>query len=304
MDFQGEPMYARQLWALRWKDWSCGKCGHTACHQLKSRPRVFQCARCGAQMSVTAGTLLHGTRLPLKCWFIAAERFSSRRSISARMLARELSVSVHTSWRMLQRFRSALAEEEEPLLQGMVQVAARGFRCRQPLVGTKRWVSGVFVVDEQGRWRYWQGLKPNVLIPRLLQVFPVKLAPVGQPGPNAAESRVHAMYRVIWSTHRQVSELWLRRYARGCAFIWENDLVKDRVRVARSLLERCMQSGPAPFWSLRPFQLDALVGTPPWRVSDSRVSPARWIGSSNSTTGGRASGQPTQAIPRLAPQRW
>ena len=39
---------------------------------MHSARRVWQCRRCGAQSSVTAGTVMHGTRMPLQRWFWAA----------------------------------------------------------------------------------------------------------------------------------------------------------------------------------------------------------------------------------------
>jgi hypothetical protein len=39
---------------------------------LKSRPRLYECLDCGRQTSITAGTAMHRTKLPLTAWFWAA----------------------------------------------------------------------------------------------------------------------------------------------------------------------------------------------------------------------------------------
>jgi len=56
----------------RWPDgFSCLRCGGHAAFSLPQRG-LFQCKACGYQASVTAGTILHGTRTPLRQWFRAA----------------------------------------------------------------------------------------------------------------------------------------------------------------------------------------------------------------------------------------
>lgn len=39
---------------------------------MRERRRVWQCKSCGAQTSVTAGTVMHNTQTPLQLWFWAA----------------------------------------------------------------------------------------------------------------------------------------------------------------------------------------------------------------------------------------
>ncbi|MBI5521073.1 MAG: transposase [Desulfarculus sp.] len=64
--FATEQACIVHLAALRWPDgYNCQKCGGDKAYQLKVEPRVFMCSRCNFQESVTAGTLLHRTKLPL-----------------------------------------------------------------------------------------------------------------------------------------------------------------------------------------------------------------------------------------------
>ncbi len=53
---------ARRRWP---QGYVCSRCAARWRYQLKARPRTFECARCGHQESVTAGTVFHRTRTPL-----------------------------------------------------------------------------------------------------------------------------------------------------------------------------------------------------------------------------------------------
>jgi len=48
----------------------CPRCGHKHISRLESYGK-FECAKCEYQFSVTSGTFMHKTRIPLRKWFIA-----------------------------------------------------------------------------------------------------------------------------------------------------------------------------------------------------------------------------------------
>jgi hypothetical protein len=59
--------------------------------------QVHECAACGYQCSVTAGTIFHKTRTPLVSWFWAIYRMShDKKGISAMQLSKEVGVSYPT----------------------------------------------------------------------------------------------------------------------------------------------------------------------------------------------------------------
>ena len=69
--FQTEEAREAHLFEQRWPDgFICPKCGGTGCYQLRGR-REYVCKHCHRQSSVTAGTVLHRTHLPLTIWFWA-----------------------------------------------------------------------------------------------------------------------------------------------------------------------------------------------------------------------------------------
>ena len=85
---------------------------------MHSARRVWQCRRCGAQSSVTAGTVMHGTRMPLQRWFWAAYLVATHHpGISAVQLQCQLGIRRHeTAWMMLHKLRAAMvAPQREPL---------------------------------------------------------------------------------------------------------------------------------------------------------------------------------------------
>jgi hypothetical protein len=85
---------------------------------MHRRRLVWQCKSCGAQTSVTAGTVMHDTRQPLWLWFWAAYLVATHHpGISAVQLQRQLGIGRHeTAWMMLHKLRRAMvAPEREPL---------------------------------------------------------------------------------------------------------------------------------------------------------------------------------------------
>jgi len=116
--FADEAVCLEYLAASRWPDgYRCPACGGDRAWVL-ARRHLWQCAACGHQASVTAGTVLHGTRTPLPLWFWAAYLVTTLTpGISALQLQRQLAISRYErAWTMLHKLRRAMvAREREPL---------------------------------------------------------------------------------------------------------------------------------------------------------------------------------------------
>jgi transposase-like protein len=110
--YRDEETCIKALSDLRWPDgFTCEKCETTKAYHLAARPRIFECARCSHQHSVTAGTIFHKTRTPLRKWFMAAYLTAhDKRGVSALMVSRELSIRYATAWLMCHKLRHALTE--------------------------------------------------------------------------------------------------------------------------------------------------------------------------------------------------
>lgn len=204
---------------------SCGACH--ACH-LESRPRVWECNRCGAQTSVTAGTLLHGSRLPLKKLLLALLLFCRERGISSNELRHRLGVRYGTAWKLAHRFREAL--RHQPPLKANATGAAAIITLPEPGDERKcipRRVRLFGAMDDEGRLR--------VAIADREQELPLQelLATVGP-----VVRRAIRVTRPLWSfrrmvkrVHSCVSRRWLRFYVGGWAsFLRRGDRLAHLVR--------------------------------------------------------------------------
>lgn len=82
------------------------------------------CERCRRRVSVTAGTILHGTRTPLTVWLaVAWYMTASKNGVAALTLHGLLGFgSYQTVWAMLHRFRTAMVRPGRDRLAGVVEV--------------------------------------------------------------------------------------------------------------------------------------------------------------------------------------
>src|SRR3954452_17356300 len=123
--FPDDAACARWLFGKRWPDgFRCPGCGHGKAWELGRGTLLVECARCHRQTSVTAGTVLHGSHLPLKLWFLAAWLVATdRHGISARQLGLQLGLGCHkTAWLLLRKLCRAMVDPEREPLAGLVEV--------------------------------------------------------------------------------------------------------------------------------------------------------------------------------------
>ena len=67
--FATEKACQRHLFRLRWPDGcQCPRCSYDKA-SFHSTRHLYQCKRCKYQVSLTAGTIFHKTRTPLRKWF-------------------------------------------------------------------------------------------------------------------------------------------------------------------------------------------------------------------------------------------
>jgi hypothetical protein len=128
MDFQerfaSEGACLDYLAGCRWREgFRCPACGGGRAWVLERR-HLWECADCHQQTSVTAGTVMHGTRTSLRLWFWAAYLVATHHpGISAKQLQRQLGLSRYeTAWLILQKLRRAMVAPEREPLRGEVEV--------------------------------------------------------------------------------------------------------------------------------------------------------------------------------------
>jgi hypothetical protein len=87
------------------------------------RRGLWQSKGCGRQTSVTAGTVLHRTRLPLTVWFWASYLVTTHPpGLSAVQLQRQLGLSSETAWVLRHKLRRAMVNPEREALKDKVEV--------------------------------------------------------------------------------------------------------------------------------------------------------------------------------------
>lgn len=99
----------------RWPDGQpfCPHCGSTNVHRLDGsshRPGLIQCNDCLQAFTVTVGTVMESSHVPLTKWALAFHKMAaSKKGISAKQLQRELALgSYRTAWFMAHRIREAM----------------------------------------------------------------------------------------------------------------------------------------------------------------------------------------------------
>ena len=194
--FSSETQCQEYLASLRWQNgYVCSKCG---CHHgYRLSNGRYQCAQCRYQTSVTAGTVLHKTHMPLTQWFLAFYFVSQdKRGISAVQLAAMLGTTYKTAWSMLRRIRTAMGQRDEThQLCGVIEFDDAYFG--GPTVGKKRGrgteKEKVFValaLDEQGNPRF---LKMRVT-PNIKQASVKKFAHAAFPDGSVIHSDGYCSY--------------------------------------------------------------------------------------------------------------
>ncbi len=121
--FNTEEACHNYLYNLRWPNgFKCPKCGHHK--SWKNGKGLYECQKCHTQTSITAGTIMHGTRKPLRYWFKAMWWFTvNKTGISAVNLQKLLGFkSYETAWTWLQKLRRCTVRNERSPLSGTVEV--------------------------------------------------------------------------------------------------------------------------------------------------------------------------------------
>ena len=147
------------LESLRWPTGvACLRCGDMDVKEMKNR-RQWWCPSCSYQFSVTAGTIMHDSHLPLRKWFAAIYLLSeAKKGMSAHQLHRTLGIAYRTAWYLCHRIREAMGNEPlcGPTLVGVVEVDETlvGGKAKgkgRAYKGNKHWVAGA--IERGGRVR-------------------------------------------------------------------------------------------------------------------------------------------------------
>lgn len=123
--FPDDAACAAWLAGQRWPDgFVCPACGHAKGWRLRAKAFTWECARCSKQTSVTAGMVMHGSKLPLTTWFWAAYLMATHSNgISALQLQGQLGLgSYKSAWLLCAKLRRAMVAPGRMPLSGLVEV--------------------------------------------------------------------------------------------------------------------------------------------------------------------------------------
>lgn len=120
--FPTEESCIPALFAQKWpRGFRCPNCRHTHAYTIRTRRLpLYECSDCQHQTSLTAGTIMEGSRTSLRKWIAAIWLVSCPAAgINAVRLSSIIQVTYKTAWAMLQKIRTAIccADEQERLDQ-------------------------------------------------------------------------------------------------------------------------------------------------------------------------------------------
>ena len=110
--FGSEDQCLNALEALRWPHgFRCPRCNSSAhCRLARGGRSLLQCSACRHQASVSAGTMMDSTKLPLRTWLAAMYLISQAKTgLSALALKRHLGLSYRTAWLLHHKVMEAMA---------------------------------------------------------------------------------------------------------------------------------------------------------------------------------------------------
>src|SRR6201998_2244030 len=139
--FPNDDACAAWLSAARWPSgFRCPTCAGAKGWPHGGKAFTLECAACGKQTSVTAGTIMHGAKLPLLAWFWAAYLMATHSNgISALQLQRQLGLgSYRSAWVLCAQLRRSMVAPGRSALAGLVEIDETEIPCRSkndPLTG-------------------------------------------------------------------------------------------------------------------------------------------------------------------------
>lgn len=123
--FTDETKARAHLEAIRWPEGiHCVHCGsvervYRLADTEAHRPGLFHCNDCSGSFTVTTGTVMESSHVPLNKWVLAYRLMASaKKGISAHQLHRTIGVTYKTAWFMAHRIRESMRDVSKTPLGG------------------------------------------------------------------------------------------------------------------------------------------------------------------------------------------
>jgi transposase-like protein len=126
--FTDEAKAREYLEEIRWPDGPvCPHCGETErvyrLNGQKHRPGLIHCNACEGAFTVTTGSVMESSHLPLTKWVLAYRLMAgSKKGMSAHQLHRTIGVTYKTAWFLWHRIREAMRDTSVVPLGGVGKV--------------------------------------------------------------------------------------------------------------------------------------------------------------------------------------
>ena len=123
--FSSNEACEKHLVEQRWRNgFVCPQCRHSEAWYLPKR-KLFDCKSCRFQTSLTAGTIFHGTKIPLVKWYwLLYHMAMDKVGVSIAEMQRILEIGQYrTAWLMAHKVRKAMADRDAGYsLAGLIEM--------------------------------------------------------------------------------------------------------------------------------------------------------------------------------------
>jgi transposase-like protein len=141
--FSNDDAARAHLEAIRWADGvycpHCGNADQASLRKLEGkshRPGLWQCNSCRQHFTVTVGSVMERSKVPLHKWVFAFHLYaSSKKGMSAHQLHRMLGVTYKTAWFMAHRIREAMKADVKT--DGPIGGAGKTVEADETYIGRK-----------------------------------------------------------------------------------------------------------------------------------------------------------------------
>jgi transposase-like protein len=118
--FTDDDKAREALEAIRWPDGPyCPHCGNSDQEKIAkgegkaTRPGLYYCAACNGQFTVTVGTVMERSKIPIAKWLFAMHLMgASKKGMSAHQMHRMLGVTYKSAWFMCHRICEAMRDDK------------------------------------------------------------------------------------------------------------------------------------------------------------------------------------------------
>lgn len=101
----------------------CPHCKHDEKIYRFSDGKTFKCSSCKKKFTITVGTVLENSNIPLQKWLLSLYLISTtKKGISSIQLSKAIGITQKSAWFLLQRIREMLKEDQSEVLEGVVEI--------------------------------------------------------------------------------------------------------------------------------------------------------------------------------------